>query len=301
MMAFRNIIVENPAHISLKNDQLLIRTDAEHSVAVEDISALLLENRQITITTAALSRLGQGGCAVFTCDEKHMPCAVLTPYMQHSRAPAVIASQMEMSAPAKKRLWQAVVKEKIRNQAECLRLIGKEAEGSTLAAMAERVRSGDSENVEATAAQTYFPLLFGADFFRGDTEDGRNAALNYGYAILRGSIARSIAVYGFLPALGLHHRSTLNAFNLADDLIEPFRPVIDLLVYRNIDEYDTLTPEKKRLLFNCLNLDILSGGQHHAVAYAIERLVQSLSRAMTENTAQLCLPCLLDTQQHSYE
>ena len=112
-MAFRNIIVENPAYISLKNDQLLIRTDAEHSVSIEDISVLLLENRQITITTAALSRLGQGGCAVFTCDEKHMPCAVLTSYMQHSREPVVISAQLAMSEPTKKRLWQTVVKKKI--------------------------------------------------------------------------------------------------------------------------------------------------------------------------------------------
>lgn len=300
-MAFRNIIVENPAYISLKNDQLLIRTDAEHSVAIEDISALLLENRQITITTAALSHLGQGGCAVFTCDEKHMPCAVLTSYMQHSREPAVISAQLAMSEPTKKRLWQTVVKKKIQNQAACLRLIGKETESNTLSAMADRVRSGDSENVEATAAQMYFPLLFGNGFSRGDDEDGRNAGLNYGYAILRGTIARSLVVYGFLPALGLHHRSTLNTFNLADDLIEPFRPVIDLLVYRNFDEYDTLIPEKKRLLFNCLNLDILSGGQHHAVSYAVERLVQSLSRAITEEGTKLILPELLEPEQHRYE
>lgn len=167
--------------------------------------------------------------------------------------------------------------------------------------MADRVRSGDSENVEATAAQMYFPLLFGTGFFRGDDEDGRNAGLNYGYAILRGSIARSLTVYGFLPALGIHHRSTLNAFNLADDLIEPFRPVIDLLAYRNFDEYDTLIPEKKRLLFNCLNLDILAGGRHHAVSYAVERLIQSLSRAVTEEGTKLILPELLELEQHRYE
>lgn len=300
-MAFRNIIVENPAYISLKNDQLLIRTDKEHSVAVEDISALLLENRQITITAAALSRLGQGGCAVFTCDEKHMPCAVLTPFVQHSRELAVISAQLTLTEPAKKRLWQAVVKKKIQNQAACLHFAGKEAESCTLSAMADRVRSGDTENVEATAAQTYFPMLFDPGFFRGDEDDGRNAALNYGYAILRGAVARSLAVYGFLPTLGLHHHSTLNAFNLADDLMEPFRPVVDLLVYSSFDRYDTLTPEKKRLLFNCLNLDILSGNQHHAVSYAAERLVQSLSRSLAESGATLCLPDLLATVQHRYE
>lgn len=299
-MAFRNIIVENPARIAVRNDQLLICTDAERSIPLEDISALLLENRQITVTTAALSRLGQCGCAVFTCDEKHMPCTVLTPYMQHSRQLAVIKSQLAMSEPRKKRLWQALVKAKIQNQARCLQLAGKEDEHETLLHMAERVRSGDSENVEATAAQLYFPTLFGEGFSRGD-DCGFNAGLNYGYAILRGCVARHLAVYGFLPALGLHHRSTLNAFNLADDLIEPFRPVVDLLVYRYINEDDILTPPHKRLLFNCLNLDILSGKQHHSVSYAIEREIKSLPRAITEEDSKLLLPELLDLEQHRYE
>lgn len=299
-MAFRNIMVESPARIAVRNDQLLVCTDTEHSVAIEDISALLLENRQITITTAALSRLGQCGCAVFTCDERHMPCAVLTPYMQHSRQLSVIRSQLAMSEPQKKRLWQAIVKAKIQNQARCLQMAGQEGKGKVLHRMAERVRSGDTENVEATAAQLYFPALFGEGFSRGD-DCGFNAGLNYGYAILRGCIARYLAVYGFLPALGVHHRSTLNAFNLADDLIEPFRPVVDLLVYSNINEDDTLTPPHKRLLFNCLNLDILSGKQHHSVSYAIERTVKSLSHAIMEDGVKLLLPELLDLEQHRYE
>lgn len=299
-MAFRNIIVESPAAISLRREQLIVRTDSEHSVPIEDISALLLESRQTTITTAALSRLGQCGCAVFICDEKHLPCAVLTPYQQHSRGLAVLRMQMSMTEPAKKRLWQSIVKAKILNQAVCLHLTGHASQAETLRAMAERVRSGDSENVEATAAQLYFPALFGQSFTRGE-ENGVNAGLNYGYAVLRGCIARHLAVYSFLPSLGLHHRSTLNAFNLADDLIEPFRPVIDLLMSRSIAAEDELTPPQKRLLFNCLNLDILSGKQHHSVSYAVERLVQSLGRAMERPETKLTLPTLLESEQHRYE
>ena len=299
-MAFRNIIIENPAAISLQREQLIIRTDCDHSVAIEDISAILLESRRITITTAALSRLGQCGCAVFTCDEKHLPCAVMMPYQQHSRGLSVLRAQMSMTEPAKKRLWQSIVKSKIKNQAECLRLTGHEAESTILNAMAERVRSGDSENVEAAAAQFYFPVLFKDGFTRGDN-NGINAGLNYGYAVLRGCIARHIAVYGFLPALGLHHRNALNSFNLADDLIEPFRPVIDLLVFRSMDYDSELIPENKRILFNCLNLDILSGKQHHSVSYAIERLVHSLGRSLEDSENSLTLPKLLETAQHSYE
>lgn len=173
-------------------------------------------------------------------------------------------------------------------------------EAEILRLMAERVKSGDSENVEATAAQKYFTVLFGKDFTRGE-EGGRNAALNYGYAILRGSMARYLAVYGFTSAFGLHHRNSLNSFNLADDLMEPFRPVVDLMVSRYVCKGDELTPETKRMLFNCLNLDILSGGQHHSVAYAAERLVHSLNRSLSSGEAKLVLPKLLEPTQHSYE
>ena len=299
-MAFRSIMIESPAQLSLRDEQLVIRTDREHTVPMEDISALLLENRRSTITTAALARLGQCGCAVFLCDEKHIPCAVLTPFQQHSRALTVLRNQMEATEPLKKRLWQSVVKAKISNQALCLRLAGKESEAQALFSLADRVRSGDSENAEATAAQLYFPALFGEGFTRGE-ENGYNAALNYGYAILRGCTARTLAVYGFLPSMGIHHRSALNAFNLADDLMEPFRPLVDLLVHSFTDQEEELTPERKRALFNCLNLEMLSGGQRHSVSYAIDREIQSLRRAMEEKQPVLTLPALTELKQHSYE
>lgn len=299
-MAFRCIVVEHPAQLSVRNQQLVIRTDTEHRVPLEDISALLLESRQSTITAAALSRLGQQGCAVYVCDEKHLPCAVLTPYCQHSRELTVLRSQLDAGEPRKKRLWQEIVKAKIQNQALCLRLAEKPEAAARLLQMADRVRSGDPENVEASAAQFYFPALFGAGFTRS-AAGGWNAGLNYGYAILRGCAARTLAVYGFHPALGLHHRSTLNPCNLADDLMEAFRPLADLLVYRGIEGGDDLNPAHKRMLFNCLNLDLCSGGQHHSVSYAMERLVQSLGRALENRDAQLILPRLEEPKQHRYE
>ena len=299
-MAFRNVIIESPARLSLKNEQLIVFTDREYRLPVEDLSALLLENRQSTITAAALSRLGQSGCAVFVCDEKHMPCAVLTPFSQHSRALTAARNQLAISEPRKKRLWQSVVRAKIRGQAACLRWQGKEAAANELEGLADRVRSGDPDNVEATAAQLYFPALFGEGFGRRE-EDGRNAGLNYGYAILRGCTARCLAVYGFLPAFGIHHSGSLNAFNLADDLMEPFRPLVDMIVAAEFLPEDALTPERKRQLFNCLNLDVLSGGAHHSAVYAMERLVQSYSRALQEKDAALLLPELRELRQHRYE
>lgn len=299
-MAFRNIIIESPAHLSVKRNQLIIRTEEEHSVPIEDISALLIENKQSVITTAALSLLGQSGCAVYFCDDKHLPCAVLTPYARHSRELAVVRSQLDASLPLKKRLWQSIVKAKIHNQAKCLSLIGREQAAARLFEFEKKVRSGDTENLEAVAAQFYFPMLIGENFFRG-MDNGINAALNYGYAILRGSIARYLVVYGFLPVLGIHHHSTLNQFNLADDLIEPFRPLVDLLVVTYFDSEGELTPERKRLLFNCLNLDIRFGEQNHSTSYAIERMVRSLSRSFAESEVRLCLPELQALKQHRYE
>ena len=299
-MSFRCIMIESSAHLYVRNEQLLIRTDAEHSIPLEDISALMLENRQSVISVAALSRLGQNGCAVYVCDEKHIPCAVLEPYQQHSRALEVLRRQIDATEPMKKRLWQKVVKAKIRNQARCLDLCGMSEGAQLVYSMVPRVRSGDTENVEAVAAQTYFRTLFGNEFSRG-SQDGRNAGLNYGYAILRGYVARTLSVYGLIPTLGIHHCSTLNAFNLADDLMEPFRPIIDLLIYNNVLPDDELNPEIKRMLFNCLNLDVISGGKHYSAAYAIERMVHSLSRVLSDKTAALELPELVALAMHRYE
>lgn len=299
-MAYRNIMIENPARISVNANRLIIHTDKDHAVPLEDISALLLEDNRSTITTAALSLLGQCGCAVFICDGKHLPCAVLTPFSQHSRSLSVLRRQIAMTEPRKKQLWQSIVQCKLENQSRCLALAGKEESSKLLRQHSGRVRSGDSENVEATGAQMYFPALFGDGFTRNE-ESGQNAALNYGYAILRGAMARLLCVYGFYPSIGIHHSNQLNSFNLADDLMEPFRPVVDRMVWVSFQDAQILTPQHKRQLFNCLNLEIISGGQRHSVAYAMERLVKSLAAAVEEKDKKLILPELMELRQHTYE
>lgn len=293
-MSYRCLFVANAARIHCKNEQLVIETDAPHSVPLEDISALILESRQISITAAALSALAQSGAAVYCCDEKHLPCGICLPFAQHSRQLGVVRWQLELTQPAKKRLWQKIVVAKIENQAECLALCGLPQQASALYGRAKAVSSGDKENIEASAAAFYFRALFGAGFTR-QNDDGINASLNYAYAILRGYVARCLAAYGFLPYLGIHHDSELNQFNLADDLIEPFRPVADLFVASNVSEDAALTTALKGQLVNLLNADILSGGQHHSVSYAIERLVQSL------RAPRLTLPKLVEYKQHTYE
>lgn len=300
-MAYRNLFIESCAHLSCSQEQLVITTDVKRSVPMEDINSVVIENNQSKITVATLSMLSQNGVTVFFCDGKHLPCAVLMGFAQHSRNAAMVQLQEELSVPMQKRLWQQVVQAKICNQAECLALLDMKKEAAYLKGLAKTVVSGDTENVEAVAANYYFKQLFGKDFSRGDDADGRNGALNYGYAILRGHLARLIAGYGFLPMRGIHHHNEQNSFNLADDFIEPFRPVVDLYVAQNVDSKDNLMPRLKRNLYNLLNVDILSGGQRHTVAYAAERFVQSFTRCCQKTAKELLLPNLVVLQQHTYE
>lgn len=298
-MAFRMVIIQNAASVSVSHSQLIVETEIRRSLPIEDISALLLENHESTISVAALSQLGQRGCAVFVCDDKHMPCQVSIPFNSNHESFGVFRAQADMTEPSKKRIWQAVVKQKIANQALCLEYTGYNAEAVRLRGMISSVLSGDTENVEAAAAHFYFPVLFGSGFVRGE-DNGINAGLNYGYAILRGCIARYLAVYGLQPYLGIHHRSTQNPFNLADDIIEPFRPVIDLLVKGFMKEDSMLIPEVKRKLVGCLTMDILSNGLHYDVDHAIERMVQSYLAIIESRRKDLLLPSLLPTAVHSY-
>lgn len=299
-MAYRNIMIASSAHVSVSKEQLIITTDAKHSIPLEDISSVLFENRQTTITMATLSELGQNGITVYFCDKKHTPCAIMMPFAQHSRNLGMIKLQEELTTPRKKQLWQQIVKAKIANQALCLKYLGKNIEAEYLNSFTKKVLSGDANNVEATAALYYFKNLFSGTFNRGDDEDMRNAYLNYGYAILRGHIARLIASYGFMPMKGLHHKSELNAYNLADDFIEPLRPIVDLFVVQ-LNECPELKSEHKQGLYNLLNMEIDSGGQKHSVSYAAERMIQSFTRCCQLKTKELFLPKLLPLKQHTYE
>ena len=296
-MAYRNLMITTPCRIRIKQEQLVVEGEVTASFPLEDLLSVLIESRQCTLTTAALAALAVAGVTVFACDEKHIPCALTLPFARHSRQLEITRGQLDWTQPARNRWWQQIVQAKIRNQTECLSLCGRCKESALLRSRAEGVRSGDRENREATAAALYFPALFGSDFTRGEETDARNGALNYGYAILRGCMARCLAVYGFIPWLGLHHDSTLNAWNLADDMMEPYRPVVDLFVASQVAPDAPLDTRLKSCLFNLLNMEIRSAGQRHSVAYAMERQVQSL-----RGTAKtLVLPALLPLQLHRYE
>lgn len=300
-MGWRHILVSQPCGISISRGQLVLSLEEKHSFPLEDVNSLLIENRQCLLSAAALAELGKAAVAVYFCDDKHLPCAVLLPYAGHYRHPAVAESQIKAGKPRKNRLWQQLVIAKIKAQACCLSLNGKDAAAKSLHNYARQVQSGDPDNREGAAAGLYFKALFGPGFSR-EKALGTNAALNYGYALLRGQMARALSLYGFLPGLGLHHQNKLNAFNLADDLMEPFRPIVDLFVCRHPFPGEELSPADKRALFQLLCMDLLVEGKRQPLSYAMELCVQSLGRALEGGgQPKLVLPELLDLHPHPCE
>ncbi len=294
---YHNIVLESSAAIYCKQGQLYIETDEKHHFPMEDLNALVIGNQKTTITVRTLGALADNGTAVFVCGQNHQPSGVFIPFGAYSRRLPMINLQFKQSMPRKKRLWQQIVRHKILNQGQCLIIQGIEDDVSQLSA---QVKSGDSTNIEGVAARKYFKALYGANFSRG-MDNINNAMLNYGYAIIRGCIARYLALYGLEPAVGIFHHSELNNFNLADDLIEVFRPVVDLVVSQSNVEGDELNPILKQELVKVLQMDVLVKGMKQPVNYAIELIVQGLIRYYKGEIDELELPILLPTSIHAYE
>ena len=298
-MEFRSVFIANPAKLSIRNSQLIVEKEESVSIPVEDIGCILIETPQVTCSTAVLRALSEAGVSLFVCDEKHMPCGTLLPMNCHSRQLKILKAQLDVTKPVVKQMWKDIVVRKILNQALCLEFANKSG-SHELREMAQEVVSGDTANVEAKAAVFYFPALFGNGFVRS-MEVIENCALNYGYAILRGIIARNLVVYGLEPCFGIHHHSELNQFNLADDLIEPFRPIVDLLVYSlNLTGERDLTPKRKQALFNTTNLVVTQSNQRFRVNSAIGRCVASFAKSVQENENKIELPTLLPTEEYRY-
>lgn len=301
-MGFRNIKIDSHVKLSIKNQQLYIETDILRQIPLEDINCIIIENQTVTVSAYLLQKMADMGITVYVCDEKHLPNAVLLPMVRHSRHFKILKYQIEAGKPLQKRLWQQIVVRKIRNQALCLAYL--DLDGSEeLMKMCKEVQSGDRTHVEAKAAAFYFKSLYGLGFSRGN-DHVINSALNYGYAIVRGLIARSIVCYGLEPSIGVFHHSELNNFNLADDMIEPFRPLVDLYVSQNYDvaEIDSdLTPERKRDIFGIINYDMDVKGEKRIISNCIDMLVASYSSVLQGKRSDLELPELMQLQVHSYE
>ena len=288
----------------MQQNHLLIQQDEAIPVPLEDIAVIVVEAREVVLTAPLLSALAQYGVTLLTCDEQFLPCGQWLPFAQYHRSLKILKLQINMTQPQKKQLWQQIVRQKIHNQAWLLDYRGHDIGAGRLNALADEVKSGDKGYAEGQAAALYFPLLFG-DAFTRNQANAVNACLNYGYSIVRSAIARALVQYGFLPALGLQHKSELNAFNLADDFIEPYRQIVDLLVYDAVCTQslpETLSPEVKRKLVGLLCCQMMLDQRRYSLLAAIDRTIQSFQAAITENNPKLLkLPQMLPLKVQDYE
>ncbi len=300
-MAFRNVYIQNDVKLKIKNEQLVVMKDTnEYTIPLEDINSICIESQRTSVTTYMLKKCIEHDIVLYVCDEKHLPTGILIGTNNYSRQLKNIKMQFEMSKPLNKRMWQDIVKRKIENQARCLLELGKEHESKILMDMVLGVNSGDTNNVEARAAAYYFRFLFDEPLNR-KIDCIENAALNYGYAIVRGIIARTLIMYGFEPALGIFHHNQLNNFNLADDIIECFRPLVDLYVAGNIDlTKKYLETQDKQILYNIVNCLVLIDGKKFNVQGAVEYMIKSLSTSMNKNENLIVLPELIGIQEYCY-
>lgn len=299
-MAYKTLIISNHYDLSLKNNQLILCGQDEYTLPIEDIASVVIEDNSVKITNRLLSAMAENNIVCYSCNKKHIPVGVFIPFNNYSRTFKVQKNQINSTEPFKKRLWKNIITYKLKNQAEVLNLAQKN--GSTILIMlSNKILSGDTNNKEAHGARIYFKALFG-DFTRED-EGWINSALNYGYTIIRGAIARTVSAYGFAPAIGIHHKSELNNFNLADDLIEPFRPIVDLWVYNNKSKDKIeLSKDDKYNLVDLLNYDMIICNEKHSLLNAIDLMVQSLSNSFEKNDYELIkLPSLSGLKKHFYE
>jgi CRISPR-associated protein Cas1 len=270
-MIKRTLYFGNPIYLKTESDQLVLtypdnksgltEKERRNSVPIEDIGVVVLDHQQITITQELINKLLENNVAFITCDKKHHPTGMFLNLDGNTLQAERFADQINSSLPLKKQLWAQTVEQKIKNQAFVLKQFGS-GDYELLLQMAKNVRSGDPQNLEGQAAAHYWRYLFGADsnFNRARDGESPNHLLNYGYAILRAITARSLVGSGLLPTLGIHHRNKYNAYCLADDIMEPYRPYVDqivcILLMSEIDIPDDLTKELKAEMLKIPVVDV---------------------------------------------
>ena len=297
-MIKRTLYLGQAAYLSLRDGQLLVRLPAEEgsrSIPIEDIGVLILDHQQISITHGLMNALEAHKCALITCSASHMPSGLFLPLDAHSLQSERFQTQIEATLPLKKQLWQQTVRMKIQNQARVLEEIYAHPQANMLA-WVKRVRSGDPDNLEARAAAYYWANLFPSlpKFTREREESAPNALLNYGYALLRAVVARSLVSVGLLPTLGIHHHNRYNAYCLADDIMEPYRPYVDKFVQEIYErEYpECLTKDIKHRLLTIMEQDVVIDGITHPLSIATSLTASSLVRCFEGSSKQIDYPVL---------
>lgn len=299
-MIKRTLFFGNPAYLSTTNRQLLIsfpdKERKEVTVPIEDIGLLVLENPQITLTNRLIDLLVQNNVAIVTCDAQHMPCSLLQPLSGHSEQSERYRYQLNASIPLKKNIWQQTIVAKIENQAYHLKK--RNQDYKTLLRWASEVKSGDSTQVEGAAASYYFQRIFQIEgYSRSAKGEPPNNLLNYGYAILRAIAARALIGSGILPSVAIFHVNKYNAYGLADDIMEPYRPFVDAIVYEIIQEEDTnweeLTTDIKSKLLKLPIRDVEIDGKTSPLMHAMSRTTHSLYECFAGISRKVLYPMLM--------
>lgn len=297
-MIKRTLYFGNSAYLKTANEQLVIEmhdSGETKAAPIEDIGILILDHQQITITQALLAKLLANNTAVITCDHTHHPTGLMLNLDGNSLQSQHFQAQLEASVPLKKQLWQQTVSAKIQNQAALLAL--QREENKLLLNYAANVKSGDSENHEAKAAAYYWKRIF-PDFLAFRRErygPPPNNLLNYGYAILRALVARHLVASGLLPTFGIHHRNQYNAYCLADDIMEPYRPYVDQVVchiIRGNGRFFEMTPSMKKDLLSIPAMDVVIDDQKSPLMNAVQRTTASLVKCFEGKARKLLYPVL---------
>jgi len=295
-MIKRTLYFGNPAYLKTSLQQLVVsrgKDMPEVSIPIEDIGVLILDHAQITVTQPTLSRLLANNAAVITCNESHHPTGLMLNLDGHTLQSQRFKSQIDASIPLKKQLWQQTISAKISNQAVLLAKEGKE--NRLLQNLAKSVKSGDADNYEAQAANYYWKNIFPEKLQFRRLREGLppNHLLNYGYAVLRAVVARSLVGSGLLPTLGIFHRNQYNAYCLADDIMEPYRPFVDQMVCEIIkkDELSKeLTASQKTLLLGIPALDIKIGKEQSPLMVGVQKTTASLAKCFEGKTRKILFP-----------
>lgn len=314
-MIKRTLYISSPAYLSKKDEQLVIKQSEasskkekqeeadpnqkykdrgnENTIPIEDIGIIILDNQQITISHGLLASLLNNNSAVVTCDNKHLPTGLFLPLESHQEQSERFQTQVEASEPLKKQLWQQTISSKILNQAKVL--AKRKKENDNMKRWAKKVRSGDPDNFEGRAAAYYWKTLFPKEmeFIRDRYGQPPNQLLNYGYAILRATVARGLVASGLLPTLGIHHHNKYNAYCLADDIMEPYRPFVDDYVATFVEDgedFTELTPSIKKQLLTIPAIDVYIEGERSPLMVGLQRTTASLAKCFAGEARKIIYP-----------
>ncbi len=290
-------ISTNNKHLSIDRGFLVVSEDKQEvgRIALDTIEAVIVYAHGITYSNNVLVKLAEQKSPLVICSQNFLPTSILIPIDGNYTQAGIMDAQIQATEPTRKRLWQQIVKIKILQQASVLEFLGKP--NKFLRELAKNVKSGDTDNKEGEGARKYFPLLFGKDFIRDRDKDGINTLLNYGYIILRSATARAIIAAGLHPTLGLHHKNQYNTFRLADDLMEPFRPLVDIVVYKLINEGKIeLNRENKSTLVNILSKNMPALIGYTETGFCIQTLATSLAQVFLGKRNDLELPFIMEKE-----